>query len=513
MDTALEDRGRGPFDQEGLRRLVAEVRQRLANATPSELAPLARDLTQRLIHFAEQSQDKTVSARALCAAAEETEDALHETETAIGLFERALERNPALERAATQLDILLQRQQGNERRCMMLQQRASALDEDPVASESMRAAAWRHAASAWKEGDVERDLAIDAFERAISIDPDVDTLEELADLYAARGQEGDEEQAADLLTSVAQALEAGEAIHYAQRALDLMPDHDEAMALLEEKVPQNQHGRILRARLEQYVEAAGTDEDADPRRIRLARIYGSEGRVQEALACLKPAIEHKDADAIQARRDLLEAALGGSSSMRDGETLVGVPLQWLENSKSDGDKDDSRVEPTKVEKAIKAEVEARPPAAAPHRAAQEQPPVATQQPPARPLPPESNAAPRSSHVSLKAAPRLSREKAARVARASHTMQHAEASHGAYATAATAAQPDVAPNAPSAQSMSQAPQAAFGSHASAAAPPVSPTVDLLEEELALGQRDAMPGWLPWVIGGVVVAAILGLLLNS
>lgn len=314
------------FDSAALRRLTTAMRSRRAALVGAERREAACTDLEELRAFAEQASDPVVAARALCLAAEGVQAELHDFRTAADLFEEALELNPFLERAAQQVEVLLHKQGAQQRRIDLLRRRAEVLDSSKSASDAVRGAAFRQAALVQRDFGQDPLDALPLYERAVALDPEVDSLEALSNLYVQRGEPGDEEQAADILASIAEVLKGDEAIDYACRALDLMPDHNEAMTLLERLVPPKEHGRVLRKRLVDYIARAGDDDDGDPRRVHLARVFESEGKLKEGIACLAPAAERGHRQAAQLREELLAQKRRTVPRERSvSTTLVGLP--------------------------------------------------------------------------------------------------------------------------------------------------------------------------------------------
>jgi hypothetical protein len=74
--------------------------------------------------------------------------------------------------------------------------------------------------------------AIEACERELEDNADPAVIEQLAGLYARRDGHGDREQAADLYATLGDALGDPDGIPWLERALALVPSHDEARAAL-----------------------------------------------------------------------------------------------------------------------------------------------------------------------------------------------------------------------------------------------------------------------------------------
>ena len=259
-------------------------------------------------------------------------------------YELALEADPACDKAAHAL-IDLQSSTGEvDRLAEMLARRARALAAMPEIDDDSLAQAYRDLAVIRSGVLSDVDGAIEAYNHAIDFDPDVGTIETLAKLYSERSQPGDEEQAADLYCAIGAALSGKRAVEYLERALDLMPDHDEAMERLEGLIPVDAQYARLRDRWARYIERAGDDPDADERRVLLSRAHASHGRYRDALLCIAPVVDRGDATALALREAYVanleeEAAQGADGAAqaiersprkairaRSGHTMIGFDL-------------------------------------------------------------------------------------------------------------------------------------------------------------------------------------------
>lgn len=325
----------GPYKAE----TIARVRDALTDASgPNQDPPVGGSWRSLLVAFAGACEAPGVAAAAHrlagdlaqqqgedTFAAEHYADALALDPTDDGLAESLVERGLP-ERASYLVEVL--------------SARVESLSERDVEDEQM-GAAYRLLAKVRLAMD-DRDGVIDALDQAVDFDPALATTEQLVEHYLARANPGDEEQAADLLCAIAAALPDVDAVGYLERALDVMPDHDESMERLEGLVPEAEQVRRLRVRWVRYIERAGNDADADGRRVRLARALMAEERYRDALLCVAPAADRGSAEGIGLRSECLasleqQAAMpqgsperpmpaGRALRPRSGQTMLGIDL-------------------------------------------------------------------------------------------------------------------------------------------------------------------------------------------
>jgi tetratricopeptide (TPR) repeat protein len=185
---------------------------------------------------------------------------------------------------------------------------AHALDEMGTggAEAETRAYVWRTLGRLRIENLGDTDGAIEAFEHALEAEADADTLSQLANLYAARGREGDAHQAADLYCTLGDALGAPDGIAFVEAALNIAPDHEESLVLLESLVPEKEHNIRLEQRWAAFLATAPDGPATDKRRRKLAQLMVGEDRHREALDCITPLANKGDQAAMNIQEGLCD---------------------------------------------------------------------------------------------------------------------------------------------------------------------------------------------------------------
>lgn len=155
--------------------------------------------------------------------------------------------------------------------------------------------------------------AVVALKRALTIAPGhLEAMQELARIYLLRATRGhdpmvadaDRRRAADLLFQVAQKLGPADAVAHLETALDAVPDHEGALALLERIAEHVGHMELLPNRWVAFLARAPNAPTAHERRQRLARAYLDAGQVEYAISCLEWLLDEGDAEAASQLVDL-----------------------------------------------------------------------------------------------------------------------------------------------------------------------------------------------------------------
>jgi tetratricopeptide (TPR) repeat protein len=151
-----------------------------------------------------------------------------------------------------------------ERAAQLRAQASANADERDAAQQSSHFASL--GARRGEAGDF--DGAIEAYERALDADANVEVIYALAELYTQRSRPGDAKQAADLYCTLGDVLGNPEGIVMLERALALQPKHGEARALFDSYVaaqyPSPGKGPPLAARPRQLGAAAAPQPYAPP---------------------------------------------------------------------------------------------------------------------------------------------------------------------------------------------------------------------------------------------------------
>ncbi|MGD8862977.1 MAG: hypothetical protein PVI30_23390, partial [Myxococcales bacterium] len=287
-----------------------------------DLATLA-DISELLEVWAE-SAPTGLAARAVALAADVAERELDQPERAAQLLTLALELSPGHPERLERLEALLRTRGELDRLEAVLGMQADAArglsGGEPVAARIYRSLGRLRVETT---GNVDR--AVEAYEAALELDADLDTLRELADLYADRGDEGDAEQAAELYTTLADVVGNPEGRQWAERALDLSPARGEALALLEQWLPVDDHD-LLEDRWTAYLEHSDDEVGRDARRGMLARMLAAQERYRDALICIAPLADKGDPVAAQLKEAFLEN-LEGAVEDGQGERATAPPEQ------------------------------------------------------------------------------------------------------------------------------------------------------------------------------------------
>ena len=138
--------------------------------------------------------------------------------------------------------------------------------------------------------------------------------------------DGDRHQAADLLYQMAQSVPPEHAVAYAESALDAAPDHDGAMALLEQAAVQISRPDLLPVRWVAFLQAASDAPGAMEMRRRLGEAYIDAGQFDDAIVCFEPLLRMGDASAAERLIDLYRQA-GRTADVAHalGISVAGLP--------------------------------------------------------------------------------------------------------------------------------------------------------------------------------------------
>jgi len=255
-----------------------------------------RSMAKVLEWWSKKAPTAADAAQALFEAAEAVDDTGQEPDRAFDLALRAMRKWPAHEMASRKVEAhLVARGAPREAVDLLREQEAAAnaIDGDP----GLRGRLQRRIGRLLSEHLDDRDGAIDAYEQALALgNDDVDIARELGQLLVDRADEQgpaagrqDRHRAAELYTRFARGLDDDSAIQWLEAALDLAPDHDEALSTLEALVPDMESDVVLPRRWVAFIQDAPDGAATDARRARLAKRYIAAGRIQEAIACLEPA--------------------------------------------------------------------------------------------------------------------------------------------------------------------------------------------------------------------------------
>ncbi len=149
--------------------------------------------------------------------------------------------------------------------------------------------------SAGELGDI--DGAIHALRSALAIAPgDIQVMHQLAKYLSQRAERMDGEDAArdqrrvaELYYQIAQGVDPEAALAYLEAALGASPQHDGALAMLEQLAPQLGRADVLPPFWVAYLAQAGEGPEVDQRRVYLARAYEKSGQIDDAIYCLQQA--------------------------------------------------------------------------------------------------------------------------------------------------------------------------------------------------------------------------------
>jgi outer membrane biosynthesis protein TonB/tetratricopeptide (TPR) repeat protein len=298
-----------------IRSLLAGQRRKLAAA--DDRATLA-DISELLEVWAEGAPPG-MAAGALNEAALIAEEDLEQAERAVQLYTQSFQRDPGEESTLTKLEAMLARRNDRERFETLLASQAAALVERGASDPALPASLYKRLGGLRADrGDIGG--AIDAYEQVLELDANPEILRVLAEAYTLRGGVADAAQAADLYYTLGDVAGGPDGVQWLERALDQVPAHDDALALLESYLPADQHGAKLQKRWEAYVAHSENEAAAGQRRLALARMYAERGDAREALICLGPLIERSDAEALTLQAEYLATLRADEARARESGT-------------------------------------------------------------------------------------------------------------------------------------------------------------------------------------------------
>jgi outer membrane biosynthesis protein TonB/tetratricopeptide (TPR) repeat protein len=298
-----------------IRSLLAGQRRKLAAA--DDRATLA-DISELLEVWGEGAPPG-MAAGALNEAALIAEEDLEQAERAVQLYTQSFQRDPGEESTLTKLEAMLARRNDRERFETLLASQAAALVERGASDPALPASLYKRLGGLRADrGDIGG--AIDAYEQVLELDANPEILRVLAEAYTLRGGVADAAQAADLYYTLGDVAGGPDGVQWLERALDQVPAHDDALALLESYLPADQHGAKLQKRWEAYVAHSENEAAAGQRRLALARMYAERGDAREALICLGPLIERSDAEALTLQAEYLATLRADEARARESGT-------------------------------------------------------------------------------------------------------------------------------------------------------------------------------------------------
>ena len=318
----------GPYDNSAFQRiqqLLPDVRDRLrASGDRESLA----EVTELLQQWAGSAVDPAAASLALYEGGELAEQMLGDPTRAAEMFSQSVAADPrnleamqCAERSFTHLGQFRQLE-------AMLSGQAFALAARPEAEPEIRAAVFRSLGSVQAERTGNVDGAIDAFEQALDAEADVAVVATLAQLYAGRNRDDDAWRAADLYCTLGEVSEDEQSVAYLEQALNLAPDHEQALDGLEELVPEAERPARLGGRWTAFVTAAPDGPGTDARRRALAQAFMEEERYAEALQWISPLAAKGDTAAESIREGLHRLMGGDPASVQPPESVRSDQDKW-----------------------------------------------------------------------------------------------------------------------------------------------------------------------------------------
>ncbi len=318
----------GPYDNaafQRIRQLLPDARNWLAASGDRETLA---DVTELLQEWARNAVDPAAASLALYESGELADQMLGDPERAARMFAQSVAANPrnlkAMQRAESALVHLGQFVQLEA----MLSEQALALAALPEAEPEVRAAVFRALGSVQAEQTGNVDGAIGAFEQVLDAEPDVTVIAALAQLYTGRNRDDDARRAADLYCALGEVSDGAESVAYLEHALNLAPDHEQALDELEALVPEAERPARLGGRWTAFIAAAPDGPGTDARRKALAQAFMEEERYAEALQWISPAAARGDAAAMSIREGLYHLMGVDPASMQAPEAVRPAQDEW-----------------------------------------------------------------------------------------------------------------------------------------------------------------------------------------
>jgi tetratricopeptide (TPR) repeat protein len=220
-----------PRTSRGFQTLMPEIRALRTTLVGQNDKPGLIELAEKVRLWAPGEKAPAVTARALAEAADVLADA-GQWERAAALLDRAVSANPLDIAVVDRAHTVLSRGKAFEELHDLLTQHAHLLDRKAPTEEAVRASSWQRVGKLRAEKLKNLDAAIAAYDTAMQIQPEVNAVRELAALLETRGKPDDRDGAADLYCLLGELLGGDEGAVYYARALNLNPQHPDALAQL-----------------------------------------------------------------------------------------------------------------------------------------------------------------------------------------------------------------------------------------------------------------------------------------
>jgi tetratricopeptide (TPR) repeat protein len=217
-----------PRTSRGFQTLLPEVRALRTTLLGQNDKSGLIELAEKVRLWAPGEKAPAVTARALAEAADVLADA-GQWERAAALLDRAVSANPLDIAVVDRAHTVLSRGKAFEELHDLLTQHAHLLDRKAPSEEAVRASSWQRVGKLRAEKLKNLDAAIAAYDTSMQILPEVNAVRELAVLLETRGRPEDRDGAADLYCLLGELLGGDEGAVYYARALNLNPQHPEAL--------------------------------------------------------------------------------------------------------------------------------------------------------------------------------------------------------------------------------------------------------------------------------------------